>query len=172
MERIDGFGQTNFRTSDKEKRRLKKNKSTKTEFISLLSTAEETSSVDEMSESGAAYGIEQFDENGDIEEYLDQIHQIGEKIKENPALPTIKQYKQAVRNFLHVVIQRSLLVEKTKLSGFKVLKTKGQKELTIVKIIDTKLERLAAGVLQNQKDQIDLIARVDEIYGLLVDLIR
>jgi uncharacterized protein len=172
MERIDGFGQTNFRTSDKEKRKLKKNKSTKTDFISLLSTAEQTTPADETSESWASYGVEQVDESSDIEEYLDQIHEIGEKVKENPALSMIKQYKQAVRNFLHVVIQRSLLVEKTKLSGFKVLKTKGQKELTIVKIIDTKLERLAAEVLQSQKDQIDLIARVDEIYGLLVDLIR
>ena len=172
MERIDGFGQTNFRTSDKEKRRLKKNKSTKTNFISLLSTAEQASSADETGESSAAYGIEQLDENSDIEEYLDTIHEIGEKVKENPTLSTIKQYKQAVRNFLHIVIQKSLLVEKTKLSGFKVLKSKGQKELTIVKIIDTKLERLAADVLQNQKDQIDLVARVDEIYGLLVDFIR
>ena len=84
----------------------------------------------------------------------------------------IKKYKKAVRDFLKIVINSSFAVEKTRVSGFNVLKASGHRELTIIKQVDEKLEKLAAGILQNQKSQFDILSKIDEIYGLLVDLIR
>jgi uncharacterized protein YaaR (DUF327 family) len=40
-----------------------------------------------------------------------------------------------------------------------------------VKIIDNKLESLVQAVLQNQGKQLDVLERINEIRGLLVDLI-
>jgi uncharacterized protein YaaR (DUF327 family) len=46
-----------------------------------------------------------------------------------------------------------------------------QKTYTLVKVVDEKLDSLAADILFNQKDQIALAAKVNEISGLLVDIL-
>jgi hypothetical protein len=66
------------------------------------------------------------------------------------------------------VVERGLIVEEN-VSGRNVL---NRKKFALIKVIDEKLERLALGILQTQKDQFDILARVDEINGLLVDLLR
>jgi uncharacterized protein YaaR (DUF327 family) len=38
--------------------------------------------------------------------------------------------------------------------------------------VDRKLEQLAAGILAGQHSQMDILARVEEINGLLVDLLQ
>jgi uncharacterized protein YaaR (DUF327 family) len=47
-----------------------------------------------------------------------------------------------------------------------------RKKFTQVEIIDQKLEQLAAGILSNQKDQLGLLGKIEEINGLLVDLLH
>jgi uncharacterized protein YaaR (DUF327 family) len=65
------------------------------------------------------------------------------------------------------VVDRSFTVtERT--SGGNVLR---RKKFTQVQVIDEKLEQLAAGILANQKNQLALLAKIEEINGLLVDLI-
>ena len=45
-----------------------------------------------------------------------------------------------------------------------------RKRFTLVKVIDEKLEALAS-VLAAQKEQLAILAQIDEINGLLVDLV-
>jgi uncharacterized protein YaaR (DUF327 family) len=45
-----------------------------------------------------------------------------------------------------------------------------QKQYTLIKVVDTKLEKLASYILSSQKNQIEILRGVDEIYGLLVNL--
>ena len=52
-------------------------------------------------------------------------------------------------------------------SGGNVL---NRKRFSIVQIIDQKLDRLVQGMLQSQESQMELMSRVEEIHGLLVDL--
>jgi uncharacterized protein YaaR (DUF327 family) len=54
-------------------------------------------------------------------------------------------------------------------SGPDVLK---RKRYALIRIIDDKLERLAAAMVSNQRNQIELLAKIDEINGLIVDLKR
>jgi uncharacterized protein YaaR (DUF327 family) len=42
----------------------------------------------------------------------------------------------------------------------------------LIQVVDQKLEQLAAGILTGQASQLELLARVDEIAGLLVDLLH
>jgi len=66
------------------------------------------------------------------------------------------------------VVERAYgLVEKT--SGGNILK---RKKFTTVVVVDEKLERLAAEVLSSQRDRLEILRRLDEIHGLLVDLLR
>ncbi len=110
-------------------------------------------------------------ESTPLVELLDDIHTLGDKLKENPSFSLIKEYKEAVRGFVAYVVKNSLKLEKTTLKGFRVLKRKGKPQLTIVQIVDRKLESLAAEILRNQKDQLHIIEKVNELEGLLIDLL-
>jgi uncharacterized protein YaaR (DUF327 family) len=100
-------------------------------------------------------------------ELLDEVHESGEILLESQSLENIKRYRRAVRSFLDYVVGKMLDVEE-QTSGSNILR---RKRFTQVKIIDGRLERLVADVLQNQGKQLDLLEKINEIRGLLVDLI-
>jgi len=112
--------------------------------------------------SGAAFN------DGDLESLLDEVHQSGERLKDNPTVDLVQAYKKAVRDFIHHVVERSYLVEE-KSSGGNVLK---RKKYYRIAVIDESLERLAAEILRNQRDRLEILRRVDEINGMIVDLLR
>ncbi|TFG85238.1 MAG: DUF327 family protein [Spirochaetales bacterium] len=129
-------------------------------FSSLLKQAERADSTP------AAEG-EPFVE-AEVAELLDAVHSSGDDLKHDANMENIKAYKRAVRNFIHYVVERAYVVEE-RVSGRNVLK---RKKFTSIAVIDEKLERLAADVLSSQKDRLDILRRLDEIHGLLVDLLR
>jgi uncharacterized protein YaaR (DUF327 family) len=103
-----------------------------------------------------------------LRDLLDQVHSSGEELKGRPFPEEIKKYKSAVRDFLHYVVENGYsVVEQT--SGVNILK---RKKFTLIQVVDSKLERLAAGIMAGQSSQLDILAKVDEIAGLLVDLLR
>ena len=102
-----------------------------------------------------------------LEGLLDDVHSTGDLLKEKQLPDNIVAYKSAVRSFMKYVVDRSFAVtERT--SGGNILK---RKKFTQVQIIDQKLEQLAAGILSNQRDQLGLLGKIEEINGLLVDLL-
>ncbi len=129
-------------------------------FSSLLETTEQ----DQIA--GGEYGLGEVD--GELEELLDTVHDKGEELKREPTLANIRVYKRAVRGFLAYVVKRGLVAEEH-VSGTNVLK---RKKFTLLKIVDRKLEQLAAGVLRGQQEQLRILKQVDEIHGLLVDLLQ
>ncbi len=104
----------------------------------------------------------------DLEKLLDEVHESGDRLKENPTVDLVQAYKKAVRDFVHYVVERSYSVEK-KSSGRNVLK---RNIYYSVAVIDDRLERLAAEILRNQRDKLEILRRVDEINGMIVDLLR
>lgn len=99
---------------------------------------------------------------------LDSVHSAGEDLKRDPNGENVRAYKAAVRNFVHYVVERAYdVVEKS--SGGNILK---RKKFTTVVVIDERLERLGAEVLSAQRDKLEILRRLDEIHGLLVDLLR
>lgn len=103
-----------------------------------------------------------------LEELLDGIFTSGEALKSGPTVDRIKDYRTNVREFLDYVVHKVLALEETT-SGIGVLK---RKRFTLVRVIDGKLEDLALAVLRSQSEQLDILAKVDEINGFLVDLVR
>ncbi len=98
---------------------------------------------------------------------LDEVTAAGETLKANPVPDTITAYRKAVQAFVRYVVHNSYdVTEHT--SGRNVLK---RKKFTQLEVIDQKLDQLAAGILFNQKDQIHMLARVEEINGLLIDML-
>lgn len=103
-----------------------------------------------------------------VEKMLDSVYMTGDLLKKNPSKETIEQYRKAVKNFLGFVEKTNYKVIKKQQSGLHVKK---RHEFTTIKVIDEKLDNLAMGLLFNQKNQLDLLAKVDEINGILIDLI-
>ena len=131
-----------------------------TRFSSVLENAQEGQ---------VPIGTEYSDlgDSGNLEAILDEIFAIGERVKENPTQDRVRNYKGAVKALIKRVVEQGLAVEERQ-SSPNILR---QKRFTLVKIIDDKLEKLAASVLINQRDTLDVLGRIDEINGLLVDLV-
>lgn len=101
-----------------------------------------------------------------LEALLDEVHSSGDRLKDKPLPDNIISYKNAVRSFVRYVVDRTYTVTEST-SGGNVLK---RKKFTQVQVIDEKLEQIAAGILSNQRNQLALLGKIEEINGLLVDL--
>ncbi len=106
----------------------------------------------------------------DLEDLLDGIHEAGDALKDLPTLENVKLYKKSVSKFLNFIVKNTLETVTTAGSNFNPLKK--QKKYTIIRVIDEKLEQLAAGVLQNQSDKLYILERIEEINGLIVNLVK
>ena len=160
MERIDSLGESSSRLIPEKKKAGKKEKAQRRVFSDLVDSAEssEEATGNDLSEEAARRGIE---------ELLDSVFSSGEKLKKAPTMETIRNYRQRVKAFVKYVVDHTLAVDE-KTSGVNILK---RKRFTIVRVIDEKLEALAVSVLSAQREQMSILAQIDQINGLLVDLV-
>ncbi len=165
MDRIGSLDPGNkFRKTEGGKKDVKKNSSSPSVFESLVES--------ETLTANAVTGIDAFDEDSDLEDLLDDVHQQGDRLVRESSLDSIEAYKKSVRNFIHYILKQNVTVEQIEGAKFNRFKPSiKQKRYTLISIIDDKLDKLAAGILMNQGRQLNLLAKVEEINGLLVDLI-
>jgi uncharacterized protein YaaR (DUF327 family) len=103
-----------------------------------------------------------------LENLLDDVYSKGEELKDSPTFDHIKTYRKSVKRFMDYIVKNTVRIDE-KISGANILK---RKRFTLVEIVDTKLESLVTEVLRSQKDQVSILNKVDEINGLLVDLMQ
>ena len=113
---------------------------------------------------------------------MDEVRSTGDVLKSRPLPEEIMLYKQAVRNFINYVLQNGYALDyeegirnKEKPQYKKPRWTEEANErkgYTKIHIIDKKLEDLAAMLLSSQLRQMELVSRLEEIRGLLVDLLQ
>ena len=112
-------------------------------------------------------------ENVSIEELLDNIHEAGEKLIEKPFISSIKEYKNAVRQFVGYIVKKAYEAE-TDVQTRRFLKNGipvlDEKKWVKIKVVDEKLEKLASYIVQSQKNQLTILKKIEEIEGILVDL--
>ena len=137
----------------------------KTRFSEVLedAAANELGPIREMSASEEA-----------LTELMDAVHSAGSDLRDRPFHDEIIRYKKAVRNFVNYVIENGY--EFYKSQGIKKkVSFRGESEwkdmpYNQIRVVDQKLEELAAAVLSGQADQLQRVAKMEEITGLLVDL--
>ncbi|MDR1587335.1 MAG: YaaR family protein [Treponema sp.] len=100
---------------------------------------------------------------------MDEVRSAGDALKDRPLPDEILRYKQAVRNFMHYVVENSYAINT---STTMLRKKKNLKPNVTIQVIDKKLENLAAMLLTGQMSQLKLAASLEEINGLLVDLLQ
>ncbi|HUI69970.1 MAG TPA: YaaR family protein [Spirochaetia bacterium] len=160
MARIDSLGEASSWLVPDKKKAGKKEKTQRRTFSQLVEAAArgEGAAQEELSGSGERHGIE---------ELLDGVFASGDALKKSPTLDAIKEYRQKVKDFLKYVVENSVRVEETT-SGTNILK---RKRFTLIRVIDERLDALATQVLSGQKDQLSILAQIDQINGMLVDLV-
>jgi uncharacterized protein YaaR (DUF327 family) len=117
-----------------------------------------------------------------VNSLMDEVRSAGDVLQSRPFPEEILRYKQAVRNFINYVVQNSYTLEHEKgipkflMSGFSGKRgtpdAMSQKRYTKIQVIDKKLEDLAAMILSSQARQLELTSRLEEICGLLIDLLQ
>jgi uncharacterized protein YaaR (DUF327 family) len=160
MARIDSLGESSSWLVPEKKKAGKKEKAQRRSFSELVESAAE-------SEGAAQEEPGQQDAREGIQALLEGVFASGETLKKVPTLDTIRDYRQKVKDFVKYVVSHSVQVEETT-SGLNILK---RKRFTLLRVIDGKLEALASSVLAGQKEQISILAQIDQINGLLVDLV-
>ena len=109
-----------------------------------------------------------------LTELMDAVHSAGSDLKDRPFPDEILRYKKAVRNFVHYVVENGYELQQVQGMKKKVkLHGEADWKATVyyqVRVIDQKLEELAAAILSGQASQLERVSKLDEITGLLVDL--
>jgi len=113
---------------------------------------------------------------------MDEVRDAGDVLNNRPLPDEIMRYKHAVRNFINYVVKNTYSLEHEKSipkylkPGFKGQRgtpdALSQKQHTVIMVIDKKLEDLAAMLLSSQVRQLELVSRLEEIKGLLIDLLQ
>jgi uncharacterized protein len=160
MARVDSLGEAVPYSVPDRKKAQKKDKAKARSFSRLVEAAE---SGEQAGDDFTGHGKDRRT----VEELLDGVFSAGDGLKKLATLERIKEYRERVRDFLKYVVSRTLEVQETT-SGTNILR---RKRFTLIQIIDKKLDGLAVSVLSAQREQIEILAQIDEINGLLVDMV-
>ena len=98
---------------------------------------------------------------------MEEITQQGDRIKKRIDIKDIKRYRQLIREFMNEVITRS-----HKFSRENSLDRRGRHRVYgIIKLVDEAIDELAQELINDEKDQLLVLNRIDEIRGMLLDLL-
>ncbi len=98
-----------------------------------------------------------------LDDLLELIDEQGEKLSQHRTFEELVRYKKMVGNFVEEAINKMYQLKEDYSS------VKG-KLYSLVETVDESLEELTEVVLSEQESQIEVLAKLDEIRGLLVDL--
>ena len=98
---------------------------------------------------------------------IGEITTWGKKIAEHRDIGDLRYYRGLVRDFINEVVTNS-----HEFSRENFLDRRGRHRVYgIVRLVNQELDALAQDLLQNEKSHIEILARVDEIHGLLLDMV-
>lgn len=97
---------------------------------------------------------------------MEDIVQQGKKLTKHMDVRDMKRYRGMIKEFMNEVVNRS-----HKFSRENFLDKRGRHRVVgIIRLIDKNLDELAAELIKEEKDQLLILNKVDEIRGLLLDI--
>lgn len=151
---------------NKKEEEQKKTGKVKTRFADLLHKAEEIPATDP--DLPIEIASMEFDEA--VAFLMDEVTMAGEELKNSPLPECYESYKKKITQFLHFVEKNTYDIENQ--LGIRSSRFKNRKKYIIVTVVNEKLEQLARDIMFIQSSQISMLAKVEEIKGLLVDLLH
>ena len=101
-----------------------------------------------------------------LEELLGKIQQQGKRLGQTPTFSELRSYRELVKKFMSEAVGQMYDVE----SGTGWDRRGRQKAYTLVRKVDETLESLTEDVRSGQEKQLDILAKMDSIRGMLVDM--
>lgn len=111
--------------------------------------------------------IQEADLQSKVSALLNEISEQGKKISKKTDIRDMKRYRELIKSFLNEVVFRS-----HQFSRENFLDRRGRHRVYgIVKLVDKNLDELAEELLKEEKDNITILNKIDEIRGLLLDIL-
>lgn len=90
----------------------------------------------------------------------------GNKIKKHMDVRDMKQYRALIKSFMNEIVNRSHAFSRENF-----LDRRGRHRVYgIVRLVDENLDKLAEQLIADEKDAMGILATVDEIKGLIMDI--
>jgi len=97
----------------------------------------------------------------------EEIIQHGKKLAKHMDIKDMRRYRELIKDFMNEIVNRS-----HKFSRENFLDRKGRHRVYgIIKLIDKNLDELASELIKDEKDHLAILNKIDEIRGLLLDLL-
>lgn len=113
-----------------------------------------------------ASNIQEHDLQARLTLLMEDITQQGNRLKKHMDVKDMKRYRQLVKDFMNEIVNRS-----HKFSRENFLDKRGRHRVYgIVKLVDKTLDDLAAELIKDESDHLEILNKIDEIRGLLLDL--
>lgn len=110
--------------------------------------------------------IEEKDLQKRLSSLMEDITAQGEKLAKHMDIRDMKRYRELVKGFMNEVVNRS-----HEFSRENFLDRRGRHRVYgIVKLVDKNLDDLAGELLKEEKDNLAVLEKVNEIQGLLLDI--
>jgi hypothetical protein len=97
---------------------------------------------------------------------MSEITEQGKKISKKKDIRDMKRYRALIKEFMNEIVNRS-----HEFSRENFLDKRGRHRIYgIVRLVDEKLDALAGELMQEEADNMKVLAQIGEIRGLLLDL--
>ncbi|WP_313130014.1 YaaR family protein [Anaerocolumna sp.] len=98
---------------------------------------------------------------------MEDIVQHGKQLGKRMDIRDMKRYRQLIHDFMNEIVNRS-----HKFSRENFLDRRGRHRVYgIIRLIDQNLDELAGELIKEEKDHLAILSRIDEIRGLLLDIL-
>jgi uncharacterized protein YaaR (DUF327 family) len=98
---------------------------------------------------------------------LEEITSQGKKLSKHMDVKDMKHYRELIKEFMNEIVNRS-----HKFSRENFLDKKGRHRVyTMIKLVDKNLDELASELIKDEKDHLTILNKIDEIKGLLLDIV-
>jgi uncharacterized protein YaaR (DUF327 family) len=102
-----------------------------------------------------------------VTELFDEITDMAAVILDNADLSVFERYRGLIKNLLNEVVNNAY-----KLTSESVLDDRGRQRIyETISVIDQRLDEIASDILSKNNDRLEYISRVDEIRGLVLDML-
>ncbi len=98
---------------------------------------------------------------------LGEISAQGKKIAKHMDVKDMKKYRELIKDFMNEIVNRSHAFSRENF-----LDKKGRHRVyAMIKLVDKNLDDLAAELIKDEKDHLTILHKIDEIRGLLLDIL-
>ncbi len=111
--------------------------------------------------------IEEQDLQSRLHFMMREIIQHGNKLAKHMDIRDMRKYRQLIKEFMNEIVNRS-----HKFSRENFLDKRGRHRVYgMVKLVDKTLDELATELIKDELDHITILNKIDEIRGLLLDIL-